>query len=212
DELAEIADSDQPSAVSFSWGQVTTQMRGKRGYFGGGTPAPLLSRDRTRERFSAVTIKVLIADSCRLKGGTMDRVRIFDTTLRDGEQSPGATLNADEKLEIARQLARLGVDVVEAGFPVASPDDFAAVRRIAELVDGPVICGLARAVEADVDRCWEAVKVAQRPCIHVFMSTSDIHLEHQFRKSRLEALEATRAMVARARGYCEDIEFSPMDA
>ncbi|HZS86389.1 MAG TPA: 2-isopropylmalate synthase [Chloroflexota bacterium] len=142
----------------------------------------------------------------------MDRVLIFDTTLRDGEQSPGATLNTDEKLEIARQLARMGVDIIEAGFPVASPDDFNAVRRIAELVDGSVICGLARAVEADVDRCWEAIKVAARPRIHVFMSTSDIHLEHQFRKSRLEALDATRAMVARARGYCEDIEFSPMDA
>ncbi len=142
----------------------------------------------------------------------MDRVRIFDTTLRDGEQSPGATLNADEKLEIARQLARLGVDIIEAGFPVASPDDFAAVRRIAELVEGPVICGLARAVEADVDRCWEAVKAAKRPRIHVFMSTSDIHLEHQFRKSRQEALEASRAMVARARALCDDVEFSPMDA
>jgi 2-isopropylmalate synthase len=142
----------------------------------------------------------------------MERVRIFDTTLRDGEQSPGATLNADEKLEIARQLARLGVDVIEAGFPVASPDDFAAVRRIAELVQGPVICGLARAVEGDVDRCWEAVRVAARPRIHVFMSTSDIHLEHQFRKSRQEALEATRAMVARARSYTDDVEFSPMDA
>ena len=118
----------------------------------------------------------------------MDHVRIFDTTLRDGEQSPGATLNADEKLEIARQLARLGVDIIEAGFPVASPDDFAAVRRIAEQVEGPVICGLARAVEADVDRAWEAVRVAARPRIHVFMSTSDIHLQHQFRKSRQEAL------------------------
>src|SRR5919199_302152 len=142
----------------------------------------------------------------------MDYVRIFDTTLRDGEQSPGATLNADEKLEIARQLARLGVDIIEAGFPVASPDDFAAVRRIAEQVEGPVICGLARAVEADVDRAWEAVRPSARPRIHVFMSTSDIHLQHQFRKSRQQALEATRAMVARARGYTDDVEFSPMDA
>src|SRR5438067_5263543 len=142
----------------------------------------------------------------------MDHVRIFDTTLRDGEQSPGATLNADEKLEIARQLARLGVDIIEAGFPVASPDDFAAVRRIAEQVEGPVICGLARAVDVDVDRAWEAVRVAARPRIHVFMSTSDIHLQHQFRKSRQQALEATRAMVARARAYTDDVEFSPMDA
>src|SRR5918911_1119906 len=142
----------------------------------------------------------------------MDHVRIFDTTLRDGEQSPGATLNADEKLEIARQLARLGVDIIEAGFPVASPDDFAAVRRIAEQVEGPVICGLARAVEVDVDRAWEAVRPSARPRIHVFMSTSDIHLQHQFRKSRQQALEPTRAMVARARGYTDDVEFSPMDA
>jgi len=142
----------------------------------------------------------------------MERVRIFDTTLRDGEQSPGATLNRDEKLEIARQLARLGVDIIEAGFPVASPDDFAAVRRIAETVQGPVICGLARAIQADVDRCWDAVRVAARPRIHVFMSTSDVHLQHQFRISRQQALEATRAMVARARSYTDDVEFSPMDA
>jgi len=142
----------------------------------------------------------------------MERVRIFDTTLRDGEQSPGATLNAGEKLEIARQLARLGVDVIEAGFPIASPDDFAAVHRIAKTVQGLVICGLARAVAADVDRCWEAVRVAPRPRIHVFMSTSDIHLEHQFRTSRQGALDATRAMVARARSYTDDVEFSPMDA
>src|SRR5918911_5210895 len=142
----------------------------------------------------------------------MDHVRIFDTTLRDGEQSPGATLNADEKLEIARQLARLGVDIIEAGFPVASPDDFAAVRRIAEQVEGPVICGLARAVEVDVDRAWEAVRPSARPRIHVFMSPSDIPRQPQFRKSRQQALEATRAMVARARGYTDDVEFSPMDA
>src|SRR5579875_1142326 len=142
----------------------------------------------------------------------MDRVRIFDTTLRDGEQSPGATLNRAEKLEIARQLARLGVDIVEAGFPVASPDDFAAVREIAETVEGPVICGLARAIANDVERCWEAVRVAPRPRIHVFMSTSDIHLQHQFRTTRQGALDATRAAVAQARAYTEDVEFSPMDA
>jgi len=142
----------------------------------------------------------------------MDYIRIFDTTLRDGEQSPGATLNRDEKLEIARQLARLGVDIIEAGFPVASPDDFAAVQQIAQTVEGPAICGLARAVPADVDRCWDAVRVAPKPRIHVFMSTSDIHLQYQFRTTRQGALDATRAAVAQARAHTSDVEFSPMDA
>jgi len=142
----------------------------------------------------------------------MDRVTIFDTTLRDGEQSPGASLHADEKLEIARQLARLGVDVIEAGFPISSPDDFAAVRRIAREVKGPIIAGLARAKPDDVDRCWEAVRDAERPRIHTFLSTSDIHLSHQFHMSRERALDEAVAMVERARGYCPDVEFSPMDA
>ncbi len=141
-----------------------------------------------------------------------NRVVIFDTTLRDGEQSPGATLNVEQKLDIAWQLARLNVDVIEAGFPITSPGDFAAVRRIAEEVKGPVICGLARVVAEDIDRAWEALKVAERARMHVFMSTSDIHLEHQFRKSREEALVICKAMVERARGYMKDIEFSPMDA
>src|SRR5437762_9204927 len=142
----------------------------------------------------------------------MDRVIIFDTTLRDGEQSPGFSLTSDQKIKMARQLAKLGVDVVEAGFPAASPDDFAAVERIAREVRGPIIAGLARAVTDDIDRCWEAVRDAQHPRIHVFLSSSDIHLESQFRISREEALEQCRAMVSRARGYCEDVEFSPMDA
>jgi 2-isopropylmalate synthase len=142
----------------------------------------------------------------------MDRVIIFDTTLRDGEQSPGASLNSDEKLEIAHQLARLGVDVIEAGFPIASPDDFEAVRRIAREVKGPIIAGLARAKPEDIDRCWEAVRAAERPRIHTFLSTSDIHLSHQFRMSRERALEEAVAMVRRAKSYCEDVEFSPMDA
>ncbi len=142
----------------------------------------------------------------------MDRVIIFDTTLRDGEQSPGASLNADEKLEIARQLARLGVDVIEAGFPISSPDDFEAVRRIAREVRGPIIAGLARARPEDIDRCWEAVKEAERPRIHTFLSTSDIHLSHQFRMTRERALEEAVAMVRRAKSYCPDVEFSPMDA
>ncbi|HEX3246915.1 MAG TPA: 2-isopropylmalate synthase [Chloroflexota bacterium] len=142
----------------------------------------------------------------------MDRVLIFDTTLRDGEQSPGASLTSDQKLEIAHQLARLGVDIIEAGFPAASPDDFAAVQRIAREVKGPIIAGLARAVPEDVDRCWEAIKDAERPRIHTFLSTSDIHLERQFRMTRDEALKQAVDMVSRARSYTPDVEFSPMDA
>jgi 2-isopropylmalate synthase len=142
----------------------------------------------------------------------MDRVIIFDTTLRDGEQSPGFSLTSDQKIQMARQLARLGVDVIEAGFPAASPDDFAAVQQIAREVRGPIIAGLARAVAEDIDRCWEAVKDAQHPRVHVFLSSSDIHLESQFRLTREEALEQCRVMVSRAKSYCEDVEFSPMDA
>ena len=141
-----------------------------------------------------------------------NRVIIFDTTLRDGEQSPGFSLTSDQKIQMARQLARLGVDVIEAGFPAASPDDFAAVQRIAREVRGPIIAGLARAVAEDIDRCWEAVKDAQHPRLHVFLSSSDIHLESQFRLTREEALEQCRVMVGRAKSYCEDVEFSPMDA
>ena len=145
----------------------------------------------------------------------VDVIRIFDTTLRDGEQSPGATLNIDEKLEIARQLARLGVDIIEAGFPIASPGDFEAVRRIAMEVgqgdDAPSIAGLARANRADIDRAWEAVRVARRPRIHTFLATSDIHLKHKLRISREECLTLTAEMVAHARSLCEDVEFSPED-
>ncbi|MCW3009811.1 MAG: 2-isopropylmalate synthase [Solirubrobacterales bacterium] len=140
------------------------------------------------------------------------RVRIFDTTLRDGEQSPGISLNASEKLEIAHQLARLGVDVIEAGFPIASPGDFEAVRAIARQVEGPVVCGLARANPGDIDRCWEAVKDAERPRIHTFCSTSDIHIEHQLRGTREDVKGLVRASVAQSRALCEDVEFSPMDA
>ncbi|MFN0073679.1 MAG: 2-isopropylmalate synthase [Chloroflexota bacterium] len=142
----------------------------------------------------------------------MDRVLIFDTTLRDGEQSPGASLTSEQKLEIAHQLARLGVDIIEAGFPAASPDDFAAVQRIAREVKGPIIAGLARAVPEDIDRCWEAIKDAERPRIHTFLSTSDIHLERQFRMSREEARLQAVEMVKRAKSYTNDVEFSPMDA
>jgi len=142
----------------------------------------------------------------------MDKVIIFDTTLRDGEQAAGGMLNIQEKLEIARQLEKLGVDVIEAGFPISSPGDFEAVSLIAKEVRTPTICGLARAHPVDIDRAWEAVKEAEHPRIHVFLSASDIHRLHQLKKSREEILQTSRDMVARAKKYVDDVEFSPMDA
>jgi 2-isopropylmalate synthase len=150
-------------------------------------------------------------------------VRIFDTTLRDGEQSPGATMTSAEKLEIARALARLGVDAIEAGFPAASPDDLAAVRTIAERVgtrpvegrpssDPPIVCGLARASRGDIDRAWEAVKPAARPRVHLFLATSELHMKHKLRMSRAEVLTRIDEMVGHAKSLCADIEFSPEDA
>src|ERR671931_520394 len=141
-----------------------------------------------------------------------NRVIIFDTTLRDGEQSPGISLNAAEKLEIAYQLARLGVDVIEAGFPIASPGDFEAVRAIAREVHGPVVAGLARAHSADIERAAEAVRDAERPRIHTFISTSDIHIKYQLESTREDVKGQARAAVAHAKQYCDDVEFSPMDA
>jgi 2-isopropylmalate synthase len=141
-----------------------------------------------------------------------DRVLIFDTTLRDGEQSPGISLNTTEKLEIAHQLARLGVDVIEAGFPIASPGDFEAVQAIAREVHGPIVAGLARANPADVERAWDAVRDAERPRIHTFVSTSDIHIVHQLQSTREDVKGLARASVAQAKSYCDDVEFSPMDA
>ena len=128
----------------------------------------------------------------------MDKVIIFDTTLRDGEQAAGGTLNINEKLEIARQLEKLGVDVIEAGFPVSSPGDFEAVNRIAQEIRTPSICGLAHANPNAIDKAWEAIKVGSHPRIHVFLSTSDIHLMHQLKKSREEVLQQARDMVALA--------------
>jgi 2-isopropylmalate synthase len=142
----------------------------------------------------------------------MDKVIIFDTTLRDGEQAAGGMLNAQEKLEIAKQLERLNVDVIEAGFPISSPGDFEAVSLIAKEVRKPVICALARAHPDDIDKAWEAVREAEHPRIHVFLSASDVHLVYQLKKSRKEVLETSRDMVARAKKYTDDIEFSPMDA
>ncbi|HUP69015.1 MAG TPA: 2-isopropylmalate synthase [Acidimicrobiales bacterium] len=141
-----------------------------------------------------------------------DRLIIFDTTLRDGEQSPGISLDVAEKLEIAEQLARLGVDYIEAGFPVASQGDFEAVQAIARSVEGPVIAGLSRTHRSDVDRCWEAVSPAERARIHVFISTSPNHMEHMLKMTREQVLAETRSGVARAREHTDDVEFSPQDA
>ncbi|PZV12342.1 MAG: 2-isopropylmalate synthase [Leptolyngbya sp.] len=144
-----------------------------------------------------------------------DRILIFDTTLRDGEQSPGATLNVEEKLVIAKQLARLGVDIIEAGFPFASPGDFEAVQKIAREVGtehGPTICGLARATKGDIERAGEAVKPAVRGRIHTFLATSDIHMQYKLRKSRAEVLAIAPEMVAYAKTFTDDVEFSPEDA
>jgi len=146
----------------------------------------------------------------------MDRVIVFDTTLRDGEQAPGFSMNTMEKLEMARQLARLQVDVIEAGFPISSDEDFEATREVARQVgtldNAPSICGLCRVGLADIDRCWEAVKYARKPRIHTFVATSDIHLKYKLRKSRAEVLRAAVDAVRHARAYCEDVEFSPEDA
>jgi len=141
-----------------------------------------------------------------------DRVFIFDTTLRDGEQSPGIALDSDDKVAIANQLADLGVDIIEAGFPIASEGDFAAVQRISREVRGPIIAGLARCgIAEDIERAWEAVQDAERPRIHVFLATSAIHMEHKLRMSEDEVLEAVRSGVSQARALCDDIEFSPED-
>lgn len=146
-------------------------------------------------------------------------IRIFDTTLRDGEQSPGATMTSAEKLEVARSLAYLGVDIIEAGFPAASPDDLEAVRRIAIEVgnstDGskaPIICGLARATRSDIDKAWEAIRLAAKPRIHTFLATSEIHMQHKLKMSPSDVMERVGEMVAYARSLCKDVEFSPEDA
>lgn len=144
-----------------------------------------------------------------------DHIIIFDTTLRDGEQCPGATMNVEEKLIIAKQLARLGVDIIEAGFAFASPGDFEAVQKVAKIVgteDGPVICSLARAIKADIQAAAEALKPAAHARIHTFISTSDIHLEYQLRKSKAEVLQIAQEMVAYAKSFMDDVEFSTMDA
>jgi 2-isopropylmalate synthase len=142
----------------------------------------------------------------------MDKILFFDTTLRDGEQAAGAGLNTQDKLEIARQLEKLGVDVIEAGFPVSSPGDFDAVHLIAKEIKKSSVCALAHANAEAIDRAWEAIKNAKRPRIHIFLSASDIHLLYQLKKTREEILQTSQEMVARAKKYTDDVEFSPMDA
>lgn len=142
----------------------------------------------------------------------MNRVIIFDTTLRDGEQAAGASLSVQDKLQIAKQLEKLGVDVIEAGFPISSPGDFEAVQVIAKEIKGSTVCALAHANAEAIDRAWEAIKKAKKPLIHVFLSASDIHLLYQLKKTREEILQISRDMVARAKGHTDNVEFSPMDA
>lgn len=139
-------------------------------------------------------------------------IKIFDTTLRDGEQSPGCSMNKTEKLEVAQALVDLGVDIIEAGFPIASPDDFEAVREIASNIRGSTICGLARCNDSDIDRAWEALKLAKQPRIHIFLATSAIHREFKLKMNKEEIIARAVAGVKRGAGYCDDIEFSPEDA
>ena len=143
---------------------------------------------------------------------TTSRIQVFDTTLRDGEQAPGFSMTAAEKLRLAQQLDRLGVDIIEAGFPISSDGDFEAVRTIAGAVRRPIIAGLARAIPADIDRAWSALAMAARPRLHVFLATSDIHLEHKLRITREQCLAQVTSAVAHARAYCDDVEFSAEDA
>jgi 2-isopropylmalate synthase len=145
-------------------------------------------------------------------GTERSRITVFDTTLRDGEQSPGCSMNHQEKLRMAHQLDRLGVDVIEAGFPISSDGDFEAVKAIAAVVRRPIIAGLARACPPDIERAWEALKDAARPRIHVFLATSDIHLQYKLRITRDECVSNAREAVRFAKSLCDDVEFSPEDA
>jgi 2-isopropylmalate synthase len=142
----------------------------------------------------------------------MERIAIFDTTLRDGEQAPGFSMNVEEKLRLARQLERLQVDIIEAGFPIASEGDFEAVKKVSAEIRSVTIAGLARAVPLDIDRCWQALEGAAKPRIHTFLATSDIHLKYKLNKSRGEALDLAVKAVERARKLCDEVEFSAEDA
>jgi 2-isopropylmalate synthase len=141
-----------------------------------------------------------------------DRVIVFDTTLRDGEQAPGCSMNVEEKIRMAKQIERLGVDVIEAGFPVASAGDFEAVKRISGIIEKSSVAGLCRAVRGDIDRCWEAIKDAKKPRIHTFIATSDIHLFHKLKRTRKEVIRDAVAAVRHAKSLCPDVEFSCEDA
>jgi 2-isopropylmalate synthase len=142
----------------------------------------------------------------------MDRIYIFDTTLRDGEQSPGASMTVEQKIEVAKLLAGIGVDVIEAGFPISSPKQFEGVRRIAESVRGSTIAGLARALEKDIDRCFEALQAASKKRIHTFIATSDIHLTYKLKKTKEEVLKLAEDAVRHARSLTPEVEFSAEDA
>jgi len=172
---------------------------------------PDLSEAAEDADLSDLTTKELLKE--KRKVNQMSRkIHVFDTTLRDGEQVPGAKLNKKQKIEIARQLANLGVDVIEAGFPCSSPEEMQAVKAVAELVKGPVIAGLARAVDQDIDAVWEAVRAAERPRIHVFLGSSDVHLEKKLGRGRESALQMAIDAVRYAKHYCEDVEYSTEDA
>ena len=140
------------------------------------------------------------------------KIIIFDTTLRDGEQSPGASLTMQEKLIVAKQLSKLGVDIIEAGFPISSEGDFEAVKLIAKEVKGPIICGLARTTKGDIDRAWQAVKHSKKPRIHTFIATSQVHMENKLRKSKEEVMQMAVEAVKHAKSLCKDVEFSPEDS
>ena len=142
----------------------------------------------------------------------MKRIKIFDTTLRDGEQSPGCSMNLTEKIEMARQLEKLGVDVIEAGFAIASPMDHKSVQAISAAVTNCTVASLARCAKGDIDAAWDAVKEANHPRIHVFLATSDIHMEYKLKMTREQVIDRIREMVAYAKSYCDDIEFSAEDA
>ena len=145
-------------------------------------------------------------------GNGKPAIRIFDTTLRDGEQAPGCSMDIQDKLRMARQLEQLGVDVIEAGFPIAAEQDFNSVRLVSEHVQGPVIAGLARAAELDIRRAWAALERAKRPRIHVFLASSDLHLQCKLKITRDQALDQAYSSVAYAKSLCDDVEFSPEDA
>ncbi len=172
----------------------------------------MISGTNTPDRMDIDSIGALVAENSGSQGTPVRQIRIFDTTLRDGEQSPGASMTFDEKMEVAEQLVRLGVDIIEAGFPSASPGDLAAVREIARRTHGPAVAGLARANYDDIDACREALQDAGHPVLHVFIATSDLHLQYKLGMTREEVLARVDEMVRYGRRYFADVEFSAEDA